>query len=58
MLKAKRLLTDKEFDELVSIEDTNKKKKYLDKLKEELWDLKTLNQTTTIQAQDYKKKLN
>lgn len=35
--KAKRLLTDKEFDELYKIEDQKKKIKYLEKIKEELW---------------------
>lgn len=37
MLKAKRLLTDKEFDDLTKL-DPKQQKKYLDKLQDELWE--------------------
>lgn len=35
--KPKRLLTNREFDELVKL-DEKKQKKYLEKIKEELWE--------------------
>lgn len=38
MIKAKRLLTDEEFDDLIKLEDPKKKKKYLDKIQEQLWE--------------------
>ncbi len=38
MLKAKRLLTNKEIEEYLKLAETPvKQKKYLDKLEEELW---------------------
>lgn len=37
ILKARRLLTNKEFDELVKL-DPIKQKKYLEKLKDQLWE--------------------
>lgn len=38
MLRAKRLLTNKEFEELIKL-DEKKQKKYLEKIKEELWQI-------------------
>lgn len=36
----KRLLTDKELDEYIKLEDSKKQKKYLEKLEEQLWEQK------------------
>lgn len=33
----KRLLTDKELEDLIKLEDPKKQQKYLEKIKEELW---------------------
>ena len=38
MIKAKRLLTDQEFDHYVNLQTEQAKKKYLENIKEELWE--------------------
>jgi hypothetical protein len=37
MLKVKRLLTDKELEEIIKLEDPKKIKKYLEKIKDQLF---------------------
>lgn len=37
IIRAKRLLTDKELEDLIKLEDSKKQQKYLEKIKEELW---------------------
>lgn len=37
ILRPRRLLTNKEFEDLYKLEDPKKKQKYLEKIKEELW---------------------
>lgn len=40
--RAKRLLTSKEYEDLIKLEDSKKQQKYLEKIKEELWQQKKI----------------